>query len=495
MKINNHWQFKSTKDSIWLPAKIPGSVHSDLIRNKVIENPFYRLNEKKLQWIDKKDWEYKTVFTVNKSVYKKENIEFNFLGLDTYATIYLNDSLILKTNNMFLGYKVSCKSIVKLGKNKLKIVFDSPIKIGLQKRNQLGYQLPNAGNDQSENGGLGKKQVAVFNRKAGYHFGWDWGPRLVTSGIWQDIELKAWNKAIIRDLYVHPQKITKKQALLNVEIEIEANKEIHTELQIRVDSVLNSKEKVTLKKGKNTYKIPIAIKNPKLWWTNGLGTQKLYKIGVSLKEDGEIVALNTKKIGLKTLKLIQKKDTIGKSFSFELNGHLVFMKGANYIPQDVFLDRVSVEKYEQLVKNMVDAHFNMVRVWGGGIYEKDIFYDLCDKNGILVWQDFMFACAMYPGNTSFLENVKKEAIYNVKRLRNHTCLALWCGNNENLTAWKNWGWIPEIVNNQGQKVADTIWKGYTDVFHKILPKIAQKLNPETPYWSSSPSSSTGKDAL
>ena len=493
-KIDVNWQFKSVKDSLWKAATVPGTVHTDLLANGIIEDPFYRLNEHDQQWIDKTDWEYKTSFIVENEFFSKEKIELAFAGLDTYANIFVNDSLILKTDNMFIGYKIDCKPFLKQGENKLKIVFDSPVKIGLEKRETLGYGLPNAVNDQSENGGLGKKQVAVFSRKPGYHFGWDWGPRLVSSGIWQAITLKAWDDATIRDVYIKQNSVSENLAQLTAEIEVEATHNFKASIEIKIDSNLTIQKIVELKKGVNPIQVPFTIKNPKLWWTNGLGQQKLYNIQTELVQNKRIIASDSKKIGVKTLKVIQKKDSVGESFYFELNGHPVFMKGANYIPQDVFLTNVSVEDYEQTIKNMVEANYNMIRVWGGGIYEKQIFYDLCDANGILVWQDFMFACAMYPGDALFLESVKKEAEYNVKRLRNHTSIALWCGNNENLTAWKNWGWIPQTLESQGQEVVDTVWKGYTDVFHTILPEVVKEFDNDTFYWASSPQSSEGEDA-
>ena len=486
------WQFKAVKDSFWLPAKVPGSVHTDLIANGIIPDPFYRTNEHNLQWIDKKDWEYKTTFNIEAALLKKENIALNFKGLDTYASVYLNDVLLLKTDNMFVAWETDCKSLLKLGENTMRIVFESPINIGLKKREKLGYWLPNAVNDQSELGGLGKKQVSIFSRKAGYHFGWDWGPRLVTSGIWQDIELRAWNSASLKDVYYKQTKVTNQSADIQTEIEILASHDFEAQVQIFVDSVVSIQKKIQLKKGNNKVEIPLTIEQPNLWWTNGLGTQKLYNIDLKFLEAGKVVAETSKKIGLKTLKVIQKKDDVGETFYFELNGHPVFMKGANYIPQDVFLDRVSPEHYEKMIQNAVEANFNMLRVWGGGIYEKDLFYDLCDAYGILVWQDFMFACAMYPGDSAFLENVKKEAEFNVKRLRNHTSIALWCGNNENLIAWHNWGWKDSILKGQGQSIVDKIWKGYVDVYHKILPEIVNVLDSDTFYWSSSPTSATGK---
>ena len=491
--INMNWYFKAVQDSVWLKASVPGTVHTDLLANGVIEDPFYRLNEKQLQWIDKMDWEYRTTFNVKKSLFKKENIEIEFKGLDTYANIYINDSLVLKTENMFIAYKLNTKPFLKLGTNQLKIVFDSPIKIGLEKREALGYKLPNAVNDQSVNGGLGDKQVAVFNRKAGYHFGWDWGPRLVSSGIWQDMEFNGWNKASIEDVYIKQTDITNEVAQLSTILEIDATKEFKAFLNIKIDSVRSIHQKIDLKKGINKIEMPITIENPELWWTNGLGNQKLYKFDFEIKKGGKLLASSSKNIGLKTLELVQQKDSVGESFYFKLNGYPVFMKGANYIPQDVFLNRVTIQDYQRIIKDMVDANYNMIRVWGGGIYEKDIFYDLCDKNGILVWQDFMFACAMYPGNDSFLKSIEQEAIYNVKRLRNHTSIALWCGNNENLVGWKNWGWINDIYNNQGGEILNKVWNGYSNVFHNILPKVVKELDSDTFYWASSPSSVQGED--
>ncbi len=492
--IDVNWEFKAVEDTVYLPAKVPGTVHSNLLTNGVIEDPFFRMNEKELQWIDKKDWEYQTVFNVDKKTLSKDKVQLEFKGLDTYAAIYLNDSLLLTTNNMFLCWEVDCKQILKSGKNHLKIVFQSPINKGLQKRANLGYQLPNAVNDQSENGGLGKKQVAVFSRKPGYHFGWDWGPRLVTSGVWQEVYLKAWDKASINDVYIKQQKVEASLAEFQAEIAIEALEKFTATVEVFVDGVLKNERELELTKGLNQINVPLTIKNPELWWTNGLGTQKLYDVKVVLKKWNGTIAKKTERVGIRNLQVVQKKDKAGESFYFELNGHPVFMKGANYIPQDVFLDRVTVDDYKKIIQDMVAANYNMIRVWGGGIYEKDIFYDLCDEHGILVWQDFMFACAMYPGNDSFLENVKKEATYQVKRLRNHPSIALWCGNNENLTAWENWGWKNEIYNHQGKEVMDTVWKAYTDVFHDMLPKVVKSFDEDTFYWASSPTSEMGKDA-
>ncbi|GAA3602406.1 glycoside hydrolase family 2 protein [Flavivirga amylovorans] len=489
--IDEHWTFKNVEDVGWLPATVPGSVHTDLITNKIIEDPFYRINEDTLQWIDKKDWEYRKTFTIPNNILEKEHVQLHFEGLDTYANIYLNDSLVLKANNMFLGWQVPCKPLLKEGVNVLRIVLESPIKIGLKKRERLGYELPNAVNDQSEKGGVGKKQVAVFSRKPGYHFGWDWGPRLVTSGIWKQVKVVAWDTAKLTDVFIHQKKLDETEASLIAEIEIKASKDFQADIEILIDSTRKINKEITLKKGVNNLEIPITIHSPELWWTNGLGNQKLYTIETIIKENNTIIDAVSKRVGLRTIEVIQKKDDLGKSFYFELNGAPVFMKGANYIPQDVFLNRVSKADYERIIKAAVESNFNMIRVWGGGIYEKDIFYDLCDAYGILVWQDFMFACAMYPGNDAFLDNVKKEAEYNVKRLRQHPSIALWCGDNEILTAWNNWGWIDQVTKSQGEAVKNRIWKAYEDVFHDILPNTVNKYDRDRLYWSSSPSSGFG----
>ncbi len=490
--LNKGWKFKSTTDSLWLTAEVPGSVHTDLLRNGIIKDPFYRLNEHDVQWVDKKNWEYKTTFSVSREILGNEKIELEFKGLDTYATVFLNNKKILEADNMFMNWLVECKNQIKEGGNDLRIVFESPISRGLEKREVLGYFLPGAENDQSETGGLGDKKVCVFSRKAQYHFGWDWGPRLVTSGIWQDITLKYWNNCKINDLFIKQDSIGGNRAGLTAEIDIESTNDQQLELIIKIDDELILKNKTRLLKGTNRIEIPFDILNPELWWTNGLGKQKLYKVDVGIIKNNREIANAESKTGLRTIGLIRKKDSIGESFYFRLNGRPVFMKGANYIPQDVFLNRVKPADYERLIRSAAEANFNMLRVWGGGIYEKEVFYDLCDKYGILVWQDFMFACAMYPGNTEFLNNVKAEAEQNVKRLRKHTCIALWCGDNEILSAWNNWGWKEDVAENQGDVIAEKVWGNYDTIVHHILPEVIEKLSPHISYWSSSPSAGIGK---
>ncbi len=486
IEINDHWTFSEYGKTDPLEAAVPGCIHTDLIRNHVIEDPFYRLNELDVQWIDKKDWVYRTRFEVPRGMREKDRVVLEFGGLDTHADVYLNDQKILEADNMFRSWRVDVKGVIREGSNELKIHFHSPIKIGLEKYDNCPHRILTTDNDLAGIGQVeGGKAVSPHIRKAPYHFGWDWGPRLVTSGIWKPVILKAWNEAMINDVRFVQKSLDDSLARLTAQFEIEAESASGVTLGIRVgDSEIASRD-VALKEGIYTYEIDFEIPQPKRWWTNGLGEATLYRMGGTLKT-GEGVQEVEHNIGLRTLEVLREKDEKGTSFYFKLNGHPVFMKGANYIPSDVFLDRVTPEKYELIIRTAKESHFNMLRVWGGGIYEKDIFYDLCDKHGILVWQDFMFACCMYPGHPEFLESVAQEAADNVKRLRSHPCIALWCGNNEILSEWlRNWNEIAEKENRAG---AEAQWKAYKDLFLDVLPTTVKENDPERFYWASSPQS-------
>lgn len=488
--LNKNWEFRQTGTTSWLPATVPGTVHTDLLANKKIEDPYYRLNERSLQWIDKVNWEYRTSFSLSAEMTQKQNITMEFDGLDTYADVYINDQLVLSADNMFRTWKVDVKNQLKQGENHVRILLKSPIFIGLQKQEALGFGLP-AGNDQSVLGGLGNNLVSMYTRKTGYHFGWDWGPRLVTSGIWRNVYINAWDSQKIENIHIIQKSLATKAANLKAEVEISADQAGKQELSINVNNNLVASQTIDLQKGIHIYSIDFEIKNPNLWWPNGLGEQSLYSITAALGNGQDIADSKTVKTGLRTIKLVRTPDADGKgeSFYFEVNGRPEFMKGANYIPNDVFLPRVTPEKYENVVKAAAECNMNMLRVWGGGTYENDLFYDLCDKYGILVWQDFMFACTMYPGDSAFLDNVKNEAIDNVKRLRNHACMAIWCGNNEIEAMWAQWdekaGWGYKQLYNKQQR--EIIWNAYDAVFHHILPAVVNELAPDQPYWPSSPS--------
>jgi len=497
IELEHNWQFQMKGDSTWMPATVPGCVHTDLLANNKIPEPYYRINEKSLQWIDKKDWIYQCNFMLDSQQYNYNQVFIRFKGLDTYSKVRLNDQQILETDNMFRSWQTDLKPFLKVGKNILEIEFASPVSVGLEKLDENGYGLP-AVNDLSEIGELGDKKISVFTRKAPYHYGWDWGPRFLTMGIWRPIEIVLSNNPQIDNVFFKQKNITSENAQIDAIIEINAPNKgeylISFETTDEGQTKKLLKEKINLEQGINSFAFPFSINNPKLWWPNGMGKQNMYKFYISLISENKIVDTISHNIGLRSVKLIRETDEAGKSFYFEINGLPVFAKGANYIPNDNFLDQVTDEKYEYIVKSASDANMNMLRVWGGGIYENDLFYNLCDKYGLMIWQDFIFSCSMYPGNPEFLENVTIEAIENIKRLRNHASIVLWCGNNEIDAAWCQgnpdcgWRWKQKYSETQQKE----IWKSYDTLFHTIIPGAVAEFDNTREYWPSSPSADWGK---
>ena len=467
------WNFRKKSDTYWLPAKIPGTVHTDLLNNKMIPDPFFGSNEKQLQWIENEDWEYQSTFSISKEELRNEHCILEFEGLDTYAKVFLNGKQILLANNMFRTWKIEVKNELVVGKNELKIIFSSAVKKGKEAAAKLPYILPG--------------DEKVFTRKAQYQYGWDWGPRFVTAGIWKKVQLHFWNDATFKNIRYEQKELQSKMAQLEFYFDVQvANPGIYA---IKLGNLPFERK---LKKGLNTVVVPFKLSNPVLWWPNGMGVAHQYIFDFSLYHNQQKLDEKQLKIGLRTIELVQEKDDIGKNFYFKVNGIPVFMKGANYIPPDSFLPRATDSVYKSIVKNAVSSNMNMLRVWGGGVYGDDAFYDECDKNGILVWQDFMFACAMYPGDKDFMQNVKKEVIDNVNRLQNHPSIALWCGNNENDEGWKNWGWQKQY--NYSKSDSTKIWNDYKKLFHELIPQTLDSLLPknENRYWPSSPSIGWGK---
>lgn len=485
--LHEDWRFKQARLTHWYPATVPGVVHTDLLQNRIIEDPFFRLNEQGLQWIDKEDWVYETNFVLSADMMQKENMDLVFEGLDTYADVYLNDECILKADNMFRSWSIPVRQYIKEGDNVLRVYFHSPIKIDVPKWDALPYQYP-ATNDQSENGGLLDKKISIFARKAGYHYGWDWGPRLVTSGIWRPVYIKAWSDLRINNLFIDQKMVNASKAAIAAHVELAADKDQNGVIVTITDEATGKvlgKQHTDLRKGMNQVSVDFVLNKPKLWWSNGLGEPYLYCFRTDVIANKEVLDSKAEKVGVRSLKVVHKPDKDGHSFYIELNGRPVFAKGANYIPCDNFLPRVTPGIYKKTILDAVNVNMNMLRVWGGGIYENDIFYDLCDEHGIMIWQDFMFACSMYPAEGALLENIRQEAIDNVKRLRNHACIALWCGNNECQDAWFGWGWKPEM-EKQSNEGADKVWLQYMQQYHVTLPAVLKEYAPDTFYWPSSP---------
>ena len=379
--LNEGWLFREVNGGKWLKAEVPGTVHTDLMRNQVIEDPFFRDHASKLLWISEKDWEYKNEFFLSSNFNPNQKKYIVFEGLDTYADIYLNDLFLGRADNMFRQWRFGAIGL-KPGRNQLKVRFFSPLRIADSLAKNSDIKRPCENNRH-------------YLRKAQYHFGWDWAPQLPTCGIWKNVYLSS-----------EPQAKNEKAEYADVQ-------------------------------------------------------------------------------------LIQTADSIGQSFYFTVNGQPTFMKGANWVPADVFLPRVTKNRYRQLLIAAKEAHFNMLRVWGGGIYEEDDFYTLCDSLGIYVWQDFMFAGAMYPGDSAFIQNVKEEAKQQILRLRKHPCIALWCGNNEIDEAWNNWGWQKqfEISANDSMR----LWKEYVTLFQEVLPDLVQQYDSGRAYISTSPLYGWGRE--
>ncbi len=485
--LHEGWKFRQARLTNWYPATVPGVVHTDLLQNKIIEDPFFRLNERGLQWIDKEDWVYETCFTLAADMMRKENMELVFEGLDTYADVYLNDECILKADNMFRRWSIPVRQYIREENNILKVYFHSPVKIDVPKWDALPYQYP-ASNDQSENGGLFNKKISIFARKAGYHYGWDWGPRLVTSGIWRPVYIRAWSDLRINDVFIEQKEVGAGRAVIAGHVELDADKDMDGVLVTITDEATGrvlGEWQADLKRGTNRVTVDFVLHKPKLWWSNGLGEPFLYRFRTDIIAGGELLDSKTERVGIRSLKVVHQPDKDGHTFYIELNGRPVFAKGANYIPSDNFLPRVTPENYKRTILDAAGVNMNMLRVWGGGIYENDVFYDLCDEYGIMIWQDFMFACSMYPAEGALLDNIHQEAVDNVKRLRNHACIALWCGNNECQDAWLGWGWKREI-ERQNKEYADKIWAQYRQQYHVTLPGVVREYAPGTFYWPSSP---------
>lgn len=487
MQMNlTNWEFRACGDEAWLPAVVPGTVHTDLLRNGIIDQPFYGTNEHDLQWIDKKDWEYRTVLILEEAWQTLAVTELVFSGLDTYADVYVNNVHALSADNMFLSWTVNVKGLLQPGENEIRIVFRSVVTEDLPKLAELGYDLP-APNDQSELGGLQEQRISVFARKAPYHYGWDWGPRFLTSGIWREAVLTGRNTARVADVYIRQDDIKKETARVTAIVEVDAPEAWEGTLRITAEGQ-EWTQALSLAAGRQTAELELVIEHPRLWWCNGLGAPELTAFRAELLENGAVLDGTEVKTGLREIKLIRKPDAKGASFQFELNGVPVFAKGANHIPNDSFITEVTEERYRHEIASAAASNMNMLRVWGGGFYEEETFYRLCDEYGLLVWQDFMFACSMYPGDEAFLENVRKEAEYNVRRLRNHPCIALWCGNNEIDSAWAQfeenmgWGWKEKL----SAEIRQTLWAAYEEIFHRILPEAVAAHHPGMTYWPSSP---------
>lgn len=478
--LNDGWQFSQTDKDEWREAEVPGSIQRDLIRYKVLPDPYFGTNENEVQWPEKLNWDFKKTFTLTASQLKKDDAILFFEGLDTYADVFLNGSKILNSQNMFVGHKVQVKNLLREGENNLYIRFYSPIAYMMPVYLTNGFNYP-ADNDHSE------IRMSVFSRKAPYHFGWDWGIRIVQMGIWKPVTLSLYDKARVDSYYVKQESIIQQSAKIDNQVEVYSLSEEPVKAKVSIDygiGAANSQtveSAITLNKGLNNVSIPLEITNPELWMPVGWGKPNLYNFKVSVIIDNKVIVEKIERVGLRSVELVQEPDEHGKSFYFKVNGTPLFAKGTNYIPGEILTSQQDSAYYKQLFDNITGANMNFVRVWGGGIYESDYFYELADEKGILVWQDFIFGCTPYPSDDAFLSNVKSEVIYNIKRLRNHASLAFWCGNNEIEEALQHWG-----LNKKPAWIYKQWTEGYDKTFRDLIPSIINEYDGTRDYIHGSP---------
>lgn len=465
LSLNGAWDFKKENDKVYRSAAVPGCNFTDLMANNMIPDPYEGTNEAEVQWVSKENWEYKKNFTVSAALLSQEKIELVCEQLDTLAVVSVNGHELARTDNINRTYIFDIRDCLKAGENEIHVLFLSPLPYIHQRQRIL--KLPH-----NTMGYPGCPHI----RKTPCHFGWDFGPTLIASGITRDIYIRAYSLSRITE--IETEQLHEAQQV-QLTVKCRTDQLTHQAVYCKFDltapngTVISKHAKVE----SNLAEAVFTITDPQLWWCNGLGAQPLYKVECTLVCGEETADQKSQRVGLRTIKLDTSDDQYGRNFCFVVNGADIFAKGANWIPADNFITRVTEEKLRYMLGAMKDANMNLVRVWGGGYYESDIFYDICDELGILVWQDMSFACSGYPFPLDdFKENVFKEIQDNVRRLRHHACLSLWCGNNEIESMSGVWLYRRKIIKSTGE------------FFYSILPNWIRKFDKNTDYWNCSPSS-------
>jgi beta-mannosidase len=469
ISLNGKWKVYDTEKEFEFLGTVPGTVQGDIVEQKLMPHPYIGLNEKLFRRLENKTWVYEKVFFIEKL--EKKSYFLVFEGIDTVSEIYLNDTYLGNTENMFLTYRYDVSDILKEGENKLRVVIHSPTKHA--KKLEDIYGRLHAVEDPKR----------VYIRKAQYSFGWDWGARIVSSGIYKDVYIEELSDGKLKYPTAYLEDL-KGSVVFEGYVE-----NINDPSKYEVQVLINEKEVIKLPvfKEDNEYKFKgsMVIENLKLWFPRDLGESYLYTVLFNLIKEGNVIYSTTKNIGFRTVEILKGDDEDGESFIFVINGKKVFIKGANWIPIDNILSFATDERYQKLLKMAYDANINMLRVWGGGIYEKEIFYETCDRMGILIWQDFMFSCAEYPDHLEWFRNLSiKEVRENVLKLRHHPSIIIWCGNNENNWAFEDWGYNFKVDN---KNLGNTL---YLEDF----PNICLKEDSSRPYWPSSPFSGKGLKA-
>lgn len=482
--LNQGWTLTGDTLSIKMQVDVPSVAQQSLYENGLIPHPYLGTVENELLWISDHVWDYTLRFDVDSLLFGKEVIELVFEGLDTYADISLNGYELLSTDNQFREWKLDVKRYLKEKDNLLEVHFTGYDSAILELYDQVLPVLP--------------EKYAV-SRKAPYQHGWDWAPKYKNVGIWKPVKLMGWNEARLEDAYIVTQVANSERAELMLHLNYESDRELEVEIIIEVgpstssgtsNFMVKESRPLSLTKGRQHTVLPISIDNPQIWWPNEMGDQPLYDFEVSLKTKGKILDSRKFKSGIRTFEMVDEPDSIGRAFYFKVNGVPMYAKGANYVPEEMIETWINADNTLKLLQMAKDAHFNMLRVWGGGIYPSDDFFNICDSLGILVWQDFMYAGSMYPFDETFLENARIEAEEQVRRLASHPSLALWCGGNEISEGYYNWGWQKSLGWSEEDDKA--VKEGYDRLFEDILPKAVADYDGSRPYWPSSPSKGWGR---
>ncbi|MDX6082257.1 glycoside hydrolase family 2 protein [Xanthomonas campestris pv. incanae] len=478
------------KAAAWLPAQVPGAVQTDLIAAKVVPDPFYRDNEGKIQWAGLSDWQYQTRFNVDAATLKRAHVELVFDGLDTFAEVTLNGKPLLSADNMFRQWRVDAKSLLKRGDNVLEVKLFSPIKKIQPWLAKQPYALPGA-YDSAFGDEPESRHSSTYVRKAPYNFGWDWGPRMVNAGIWKEVRVEAWDAVRVDGLHIAQQRVDADSAQLQAQLELQAGRSGPVQVSLDVlgpdgQRVGQFTQDAVVDPGQNRIDLAVRIAKPKRWFPAGYGAQDRYTFVATVRDaDGD--SQQIKRItGLRSVELRREKDKFGKSMEIVINGIPIFAKGANLIPLDAFPARVSPERMRSTLQDARDANMNMLRMWGGGHYQDDHFYEVADELGIMIWQDFMFGGAVPPYDVEFRENTRQEAIEQVKRLRDHPSIVLWCGNNEVQTGWENWGDRVKFKQSVDPEERTRIERGMTTLFGTVFREVVATYDSDVPYWSTSP---------
>ncbi|MDE6743092.1 MAG: glycoside hydrolase family 2 protein [Lachnospiraceae bacterium] len=476
------WKMKAASGKIY-DTTVPGSVMSVLLDAGVMEDPYYRENEKDTLALFEKDYEFFCNFSVSGAHMQEDMIELVFYGLDTLAEIYLNGRLLASTSDMHRTFRFSVKQQVRLGANELRVILHSPLAYLKNYKPEKGKEI-----DYTACGAIRGNQ---YLRKAHSMFGWDWGPQLPDAGIFRSVELHSYSKARIKDIRIS-QEHRREGVMVTIDPVLQMFDNIPVEIEVQMTGQKPVSVLTRMPEGNGAItsygenKIQIMVEHPELWWPNGIGEHPLYTITIRIKKADYLYDEKTMRIGLRTLTVSQKEDEFGEEFAFCVNGVKIFAMGADYIPEDCIYSRITKERLTMLVDSAARANYNCLRVWGGGYYPSDDFYDLCDEYGIIVWQDLMYACNVYELTPELEENIVAEARDNVERLRHHACLGLWCGNNEIESGWSHW---PDF-----QKEKPALRADYIKIFEYLLPKTVKEADGETFYWPSSPSSGGCFDA-